>query len=308
MIHYKKILKLLTLCLFLIAMTTGCERHNRAEVKTKKIDDIEIAYYTRGNGEPLVMIMGFRGTMAMWDPAVLNELEKKYTLILFDNRGAGLSTDTEKDLTTIPQMAEDTVRFIQALGYQKVHLLGWSMGSRIGLQIAISHPEVLKTLILCSPNPGGKYQVQRKNTSYEKMTALNPSEKEILSLIYPDTSEGRLASSDFILRLTEAIGNGSAPYDIKITKQTIERQVHALQLWDQNNNLYEELTKIKVPTLVASGLADVLDAPENARVVACRIPFAWSAYFPEAGHAFLSQDYKQSTDLINIFIDSQGHR
>jgi pimeloyl-ACP methyl ester carboxylesterase len=85
-------------------------------MKKVRIGEIDIAYYTRGIGKPLVMIMGFRGTMGQWDPALLEELEKYYTLILFDNRGVGFSTDTEKDLTTIQQMAQDTVGLIQALG------------------------------------------------------------------------------------------------------------------------------------------------------------------------------------------------
>ena len=167
-----------------------------AEVKKKKIGDVEIAYYTRGSGKPLVMIMGFRGTMAIWDPELLNEMEKKYTLILFDNRGAGLSTDTEKDLTTIPQMADDTFNLIKALGYDKAYVLGWSMGTRIAEQLALAHPEVVEKLILGSPNPGGTFQVARQTDAFQKLTTTkNLTKEEGLSLLFPNTPEGREASS-----------------------------------------------------------------------------------------------------------------
>src|SRR5262249_57564305 len=101
----------------------GCERSPKAEVKKAKIDDIEIAYYTMGSGEPLIMIMGFRGTMAIWDPALLDILSKKYKLILFDNRGVGFSTDTESNTLTISQIPDATPKFINILVYEHAHSL-----------------------------------------------------------------------------------------------------------------------------------------------------------------------------------------
>ena len=163
-----------------LATLGGCQKHERAEVKLQKIDDIEIAYYTRGSGEPLVMVMGFRATMAMWDPALLEELAKHYKLILLDNRGIGMSTDTPEDQTTITQMAEDTLALITALGYEKVNLLGWSMGSLIAIQLGIAHPEVLNTLILCSPSPGGKYHVMPETDAFARLTGPKLSQTRLL--------------------------------------------------------------------------------------------------------------------------------
>jgi pimeloyl-ACP methyl ester carboxylesterase len=289
---------ILVFCLFMMA----CNSHKKIEIKKAKIGDIDIAYYIRGSGPPLIMIMGFRGTMAIWDPGLLELLEKHFTLILFDNRGVGLSTDTKEDLTTIPQMAQDTAQLIKALGYQKVHVLGWSMGSRIAQEVAIRYPAIVDHLILCSTNPGGKHQVPRTTNAYKEFTAKDLSRQKALSLLYPNTKAGRLASEAFINRLTQAIVTRNAPDDLEISDQTVERQVHALQLWNENNEHYEMLSQIKSPTLVAGGTEDALDNPENARIVACQIPFAWAAYFPGAGHAFLSQDYQQFADLVSIFI------
>ena len=287
-----------------ICIFCGCDRQKHADIKKAKIGDIELAYYTRGSGEPLVMIMGFRGTMALWDPALLDLLEKKYTLILFDNRGVGLSSDTEENLTTIPQMAEDTANLIKALGFQKAHVLGWSMGSRIALELALNYPERVENLILCSPNPGGKFQARRKTQAYAKLTSPHVSDEEGLSLIFPDSPEGHKAKRAFVERMTDAIIGGSVPDDLKISHKTVERQAHALKLWDEDNHIYDELPTIKRPTLVVGGGADVLDQPENVRLIANRIPFSWSVYFPGAGHNFLSQDYKHFADLINLFIES----
>jgi len=304
-IVYKVFKHLLCMVCFFV-LTTSCEQNKRVEMKKIKIGDIELAYYLRGSGKPLVMIMGFRGTMGQWDPALLQELEKNYTLVLFDNRGVGFSTDTEQDLTTIPQMAEDTVNLIKALGYDKVYLLGWSMGSRIAQNIAMTHPTLVDKLILCSPNPGGKHQVPRKTDTYQKLTELNLTREGLLSLIFPQTVQGRLAASEVVMRLTTAIEKGSVPEDLNITNQTIQRQMHALQLWSENDTYFESLSNLLVPTLVASGLDDVVDDPENARRVANQIPFAWSAYFSGAGHAFLFQDYKNFSELVHVFLSGSA--
>lgn len=295
---------LLALCIFVMISFCGCEKEQKVEVKMQNVNNIELAYYTRGSGEPLVMIMGFRGTMAMWDPAFLEALEKKFTLILFDNRGAGFSSDSENNETTIRKMADDTSELIKALGYEKVHVLGWSMGSRIAMELANHYPGQVETLILCSPNPGGSHQAKRKSQAYADLLSVDLSNIEGLSLIFPRTPEGEKASADFVGRLKEAILEGKVPYDLKVGSQTVQRQVEALHLWDENDDVYEALAKIKSPALVAGGLSDALDEPENVEKVAERIPFAWKAYFPQAGHNFLSQDHENFARLVILFIDT----
>ena len=79
----------------------------KAEVKYAQVGDVRLAYYVRGEGKPLVMINGFISTMSLWDPLLIEDLAKHRQLILFDNRGVGLSTDTKENATTIPQMADD---------------------------------------------------------------------------------------------------------------------------------------------------------------------------------------------------------
>lgn len=273
------------------------------EVKKANVDDVELAYYTRGSGDPLVMIMGFRGTMSMWDPAFLEELEKKYTLILFDNRGVGFSTDSNIPLT-IAQMAKDTAGLIQTLGFKKAHILGWSMGSRVAMELALNHSEVVDRMILCSPNPGGSHQARRNMSAFSHLTGQKLTPAEGLALIFPDTPEGKKAGVAIITRLMEGVASGKIPNDTKVSEQIVERQLHALRLWDQEDNIYEKLPQIKVPTLVAGGLADVIDSPENVQLVSCQIPFAWSAYYPGAGHDFLSQNYKSFSELVILFIES----
>lgn len=291
------------LCILLLAIFTSCEQ-KQAEIKKAKVGDIELAYYTRGSGEPLVMIMGFRGTMSVWDPALLERLEKYYTLVLFDNRGAGLSTDTEKDHTTVEQMAEDTANLIKSLGYSKANVLGWSMGSRVAFELAAQYPEMVKTLILCAPNPGGGHEVIKTNESFKKLTTADLTKTEGLSLLFPDSPEGKKGAGELVARLTKAVLDKKVPDDFQVSGRTVERQINALALWKKDTKAYEALSHLKTPTLVLGGKLDSLDSTENVKIVADRIPFAWLAFFPEAGHYFLSQNYENAADLIHVFIKS----
>lgn len=295
--------KIIYVLILTLTILTSCGRH-QPEIKKEKIGNNELAYYTRGSGEPLVMIMGFRGTMAIWDPALLEILEKKYKLILFDNQGVGLSTSSADDRLTISKMAEDTAQLIKSLGYKKVHVLGWSMGSRIGIRLALSHPEIVETLILCSPNPGGKHQAPRKTNALDKLGSQKSSTGEILSVLFPETAAGRKASLEYVTRITEGIAKGTVPDDMILSPQIIEKQLKALNLWSANEQVYGLLPKIKMPTLLAGGTDDVLDNPQNIKIIANRLPFAWTAFFPGAGHAFLFQDHKNFAELVTLFIES----
>lgn len=272
------------------------------EIKKAKVGDAELAYYMRGSGDPLVMIMGFRGTMAMWDPALLEELEKKYTLILFDNRGVGFSSDSSAPLT-LTQMAKDTVELIQTLGFKKAHIFGWSMGALIAVEMALNHPDIVNCMILSAPNPGGN-QVKRNPNVLKKVVEEKLTPAEGLALLFPETPAGQTAGFALIARLMDRVAAGKIPNDMNVNKQIIDRQVQALKTWAREHYV-ERLSQIKAPTLVAGGVDDVINPPENVQIVASQIPFAWSAYFPEAGHAFISQEYKNFSELVILFIESQ---
>jgi pimeloyl-ACP methyl ester carboxylesterase len=118
-----------------------------------KVRDIEMFYEIRGEGHPLLMIMGFQGNMDCWDPFYLiPSLSGRFKLILFDNRGSG-RTDYPGDPGeefTIRLMADDAAALLGALGIEHSHVLGISMGGMIAQEFAINHPEKVDRLVLLS--------------------------------------------------------------------------------------------------------------------------------------------------------------
>lgn len=274
----------------------------KPEVRYAQVGDIKLAYYVRGEGEPLVMINGFLATMSLWDPALVETLAKHNKLILFDNRGVGLSTDTKENQTTMAQMADDTAGLIKALGYKKANVLAYSMGARIGQQLIIRHPQLINKAVLAGANPGGKYQdpAARDVESELNNPAVPSSEK--IALTFPGNAEGRRAQTEVVGRIKAAVKAGDAPNDFTTSKQTIARLDRArTTLWKENESNFPDLKNVKIPVLVTDGRSDIVDPPKNSMLIANQIPYSWLAFF-EGGHSFLFQSYKRFGATVNAFL------
>ena len=275
----------------------------KPEVKYMQVGEVKLAYYTKGQGEPLLMINGFISTMSLWDPALLDELAKHNTLILFDNRGVGLSSDTKENKTTIPQMADDAAGLARALGYKKVNILGWSMGARIAQQFLIRHPDLVGKAILAAANPGGSHQIPADKDVESKLNNPNIPEMEKIGLVFTDNAAGKKAAADVLGRLKAAVSSGAMPNDFTVSKETTLRQDRArTTLWQSNQANFKDLKNIKAPVLLTDGQFDVVDKPKNSLLMANQIPFSWLAYF-DGGHAFLFQQHKRFADTVNAFLE-----
>ena len=285
-----------------LSLSIPAQAQEKPEIKYAPVNGVKLAYYLKGKGDPMILIMGYAGTLSAWDPALLDELAKNNQLIIFDNRGAGLSTDTKENNTTIPQMADDAAGLVKALGFKKVNVFSWSMGARIGQQLVIRHPELINKAILCAPNPGGKYQIAINKKIGEELNNPSLSPMENFELLFPITPEGKAAAKAVYKRWAAAKAAGDIPDDFIVSKETKARQVRArITLWDADNQNYQDLKNIKVPVLVADGREDIIDNPKNSVVIANQIPFAWLAFY-EGGHAFLFQSYKKLSETVNVFL------
>jgi hypothetical protein len=89
--------------------------------------DGEVAYREIGNGPPVVLIMGFGGSMSTWDPLFVNALAERYRVVIFDNAGIG-QTSAAAGTLSIDDMADQTSALITALRLGRPYVLGWSMG------------------------------------------------------------------------------------------------------------------------------------------------------------------------------------
>jgi 3-oxoadipate enol-lactonase len=115
---------------------------------TVQVNDLTMYYERHGAGAPLVLIGGLGLDLSEWG-SIVPWLAERYEVIVFDNRGAG-RTDKPDMPYSIGMMAEDTAGLMRALGVQRAHIVGVSMGGRIALELALTHPELVNKLVLVS--------------------------------------------------------------------------------------------------------------------------------------------------------------
>ena len=115
---------------------------------------IEYAYRDLGEGDvPLVLLQHFRGNLDNWDPALVDALAADRRVVTFDNVGVGATTGRTPN--TIEAMAHDAIAFVEAMGFERVDLLGFSIGSFVAQEIALIRPDLLRRVVLASVGTAG---------------------------------------------------------------------------------------------------------------------------------------------------------
>ena len=98
--------------------------------------------------------MGFSGTMDLWSPEFVTALAQDRQVIVFDNRGIG-ETNDPMGAYPFSQLADDTAGLIKALGYDRLDVLGWSMGGNVAIDLTVRHPGVVSRLVSYAGSAGG---------------------------------------------------------------------------------------------------------------------------------------------------------
>src|SRR5271168_4269881 len=115
---------------------------------------VEYAFREAGDGPvPLLLLQHFRGNLDNWDPALVDTLASTRKVVAFDNVGVGGTSGVAP--SSAREMALGATAFVAAMGYQKVDLLGFSIGSFVAQEIALSRPEMVRRVILASAAPEG---------------------------------------------------------------------------------------------------------------------------------------------------------
>jgi pimeloyl-ACP methyl ester carboxylesterase len=291
----------LTICLALAILCAGCGQSSarpfRVQVHFAQAAHAKIAWYERGRGAPLVMLIGTGSTMAEWDPALLRLLARDHRLILLDYPGVGLSGPWHGD--SFDSLADATARLMRAIDVPRADVLGWSMGGFVAQRLAIEHPGRVSHLILAGTNPGGRRTVLGSPQAQAIDSEPHPSDAQILRELYPPgrRAEGRR----FLRRLETASRSGEIPDDFRVPAATTRRQVAAEDPWLRSNRNYRQLAGIAAPALAAAGSVDPVAPAVNLRRIAARVPRAALRVFPGA-HAFLFQDRRSFTRAVNRFL------
>lgn len=260
-----------------------------------QVEGAQIGYRRVGNGLPLLVLSGFAATSADWDPSFVDRLASSNELILADHRGIGSSIDDGKPFD-IAQLADDAAHVIEALGFERTSVLGWSMGGFVAEALALQHPHRVNKLTLLSTDPGGTDADLASTAVWSQLSDMSgtPDEqaRRLLSLLFP---------SDVAESFYGEYGDVVAAARARLSTDLVNRQAAAMDAWHRKG-VGNRLEQIMMPTLIATGTEDVVIPASNALKLVNAIPGAWLAQFPKGGHAFMAQYPRPLADLINSFL------
>jgi 3-oxoadipate enol-lactonase len=253
--------------------------------------EVELDYERSGSGPPLLLIMGMSGTALHWGEPFLRELRKDFELIAYDHRGVGSSSRLEGPVT-IAQMARDAAALLDALEIDSAHVLGISMGGMIAQELALAHPERVRTLTLGCTYCGGESSSLTTPEVVQKLTAAMASGDPMLALraAFEVNIAPAAAAADGTLyrRMLEIAAQRAVAVPV------IMAQLQACAAHDTSSRL----SGLTAPTLVIHGTEDQMLPVANAAVIAERIPGARLEILDGAGHLFFWERPEESAELI----------
>lgn len=242
-----------------------------------KIGNIWLHYRDEGEGEPLVMLMGFGAPLQGWDKQ-LPALSPRFRVIRLDNRGVGRS-DKPLGPYSAAQLASDTIGLLDHLGIRSAHLVGLSMGGMAAMECAARHPDRVRSLVLAATTPAADAKLRWIIGSATARVGaamalargdwearLEAGKEELIRLWLPmvfSASAGGEEESLLRRLMDETFAEGFSPAGTA-------GQLAACFSHDAR----QRLGQVRAPTLVIGGTDDGLFAPAVFEALARGIPNA----------------------------------
>jgi pimeloyl-ACP methyl ester carboxylesterase len=262
---------------------------------------IEYAYRDSGDGAvPLVLLQHFRGNLDNWDPALIDALAAERRVITFDNVGVGATTGATP--STVEAMAHGALAFVDALGVERVDLLGFSIGSFVAQEMALIRPDLLRRVVLASAAPQGAAGMH--GWAPEVIGAVGTPEttaEGYISVFFAPTDTSRAAGQQAAGRI---FGGRTVDRDAPCTWETRLAQYDAVCAWGiPNHALLERVAAIDLPVFVANGDSDPMILPRYSHLLAGLLPNARLTIYPDSAHGFLFQHHAQFAADVHAFLD-----
>jgi pimeloyl-ACP methyl ester carboxylesterase len=259
---------------------------------------IDFAYRRVGNrgGIPLVLANYFAANMDDWDPLIVDGLAADRDVITFDYPGIGGSAGATP--ATVAEVAVDCVGFLHALGLTTVDFLGFSLGGMVAQQIASSHPEMFRRMILCGTGPRGGEKMSFTELSIDE---LNDPVALLLQSFFTASDASQAAGHAYLDRLNRR----EADRDTPVTMTAAAAQLRAIREWGEipTTDRYAMLSTIRQPTLIVHGAKDIVVDSVNAVVLEENLCDAILLILPDASHAVQSQHAEVFLANARLFLN-----
>jgi pimeloyl-ACP methyl ester carboxylesterase len=226
--------------------------------------DLDIYTAQVGRGPDVLLIGGLGDTVESWQ-FQLDGLADRYRLTAFDNRGAGRTAMPEGPVT-VEAMADDAAAVLRALDIRSAHVAGFSGGSIIAQELAVRHPDLVRSLVLQSTWAAPDVYLRAWGRFVDWLLEAAPSERAFLEAFFLDIYTARAHNDGTVDALIDEV----LAFPHKQATEDVQRFLGAFMRHETTDRLPE----VSAPTLVLAGGRDSTARPELGRAVAELIPGA----------------------------------
>ena len=227
-----------------------------------------------GAGPDVLLIGGGGDTVESWQ-FQLDGLADRYRMTAFDNRGAG-RTAMPPDPCSVEAMADDAAGVLRALEIPSAHVAGFSGGSIVSQELALRHPDLVRSLVLQSTWPVMDAYLRTWLLFVRWLAEVAPSERAFLEGFFLDIYTARAHNDGTVAQFIDEV----LAFPHKQSTEDLQRYLDAFLDHDTS----DRLSQIAAPTLVLAGGRDSTARPSLCQAVAERIPGARCEVLEEESH------------------------
>lgn len=262
------------------------------------LGELPMAYELAGAGDPLVLVAGTGYPGATWSPELLDRLTPHHTVLTFDHRGTGATPSTPERYST-RGFAADAIALMDALDLPVAHVVGHSMGGRVGQWMALDHADRVSSLVLAATGPGEWDPAKPVTRGVPLHTA-----RDMIAAGYEGYMASHIAATFFTPEFVAARPDVVAwlvrafwehrPALEDYLRHVIARQEHQTA---------DRLAAIAVPSLVLIGDRDRHQGGtgvhwEQSAYLFEHLPDAERQVIPDASHGYFWQDPERSAAIL----------
>ena len=245
-------------------------------------------------GAPVVTLShSLATTLAMWEPQ-LPALTARWRVLSYDTRGHG-GTDAPKGAYSLDQLADDAQALLRALGIQRTHWVGLSMGGMIGQTLALKAPELFSSLVLCDTS--SRVPPEAKPLWDERIHTAETKGMEPLV----EGTLGRWFTAPFRDKKKDVVDKVAT----MIRTTPVAGYVGCCQAISALN-LTDRLSGIKLPTVVIVGEDDPGTPVAASRVIADNIKGSRLEIIPAAAHLSNMEQPEKFNKALSGFLATAG--
>lgn len=260
----------------------------------KEINGVEIYYELEGEGEEnIAFLNGIAMQTALWEGQE-KHFQNNYQVLLHDFRGQGQSTLKPKNFT-FKQHADDFHQLLEKLGIDKIHVVGVSYGAEVAMQFALQYPQKVSSLVLGTAVSEIRPLLKAKIESWI-MAAETYNGKLFFKVMAP-----YVYSNKFYEEKGEWLENRADQFAKIVTKEWLDAFI-ALSKNFLTLDITNELSNIKVSTLVISGEEDILKPPYYGEIIKNEIPNSEFKVINNAAHGLFAEKPQKFNQLVENFI------